>query len=41
MAGRRSDEIETLMGMTARGAMIHRDNLALKTTAKETEEDNA
>ncbi|MDJ0615098.1 MAG: glutamate 5-kinase [Rhizobiaceae bacterium] len=39
--GKRSDEIEALLGMTARGAMIHRDNLVLKTSVQEVERDDA
>jgi len=39
--GHRSDEIEALLGMTARGAMIHRDNLVLKTRLQEVEQGDA
>ena len=39
--GCRSDEIETRLGITARGAMIHRDNLVLKTRSQEVEHDDA
>jgi len=35
--GCRSDEIEEILGMTARGAMIHRDNLVLKSATQELE----
>ena len=41
IAGRRSDEIEALLGMTARGAMIHRDNLVLKSALQEREQSDA
>jgi glutamate 5-kinase len=35
--GCRSAEIESILGMTARGAMIHRDNLVLKAKLSELE----
>ncbi len=39
--GCRSDEIEVLLGFTARGAMIHRDNLVLKVRTQEAEQSDA
>lgn len=39
--GCRSDAIENILGMTARGAMIHRDNLVLKGKMQELEHDHA
>lgn len=39
--GCRSDEIEQILGMTARGAMIHRDNLVLKGKMEELEHNHA
>jgi len=35
ITGCKSEEIETILGMTSRGAMIHRDNLVLTTSAQE------
>jgi len=39
--GCKSEEIEAILGMTSRGAMIHRDNLVLKTSAQEVEDSDA
>lgn len=39
--GCRSDEIADILGMTARGAMIHRDNLVLSSKAEKPEQKNA
>ncbi|MEM7289585.1 MAG: glutamate 5-kinase [Pseudomonadota bacterium] len=39
--GCRSDEIEAKLGETARGAMIHRDNLVLKNSGRELEQHDA
>lgn len=39
--GCQSDEIESILGMTSRGVLIHRDNLVLRTNAKITEKSDA
>ena len=39
--GCRSDEIESILGMTSRGALIHRDNLVLRTQAKQMDKSDA
>lgn len=39
--GCRSDEVVEILGMTGRGAMVHRDNLVLKGNALELEESDA
>ncbi len=41
IAGCQSDEIETILGMTSRGALIHRDNLVLRTQATRMDKSNA
>ena len=41
ISGCHSDEIETILGITSRGAMIHRDNLVLRGSAVRTEEIDA
>ncbi len=41
IAGCQSDEIETILGMTSRGALIHRDNLVLRTQATKMEKSDA
>lgn len=41
IVGCRSAEIEAILGMTARGAMIHRDNLVLMDRVQETENQDA
>jgi len=39
--GCQSDEIESILGMTSRGALIHRDNLVLRTQTPQTEKSDA
>ncbi len=39
--GCQSVEIESILGMTSRGALIHRDNLVLRTQAKQMDESDA
>jgi glutamate 5-kinase len=39
--GRQSEEIESILGITSRGALIHRDNLVLKTQAKQMDKNDA
>lgn len=39
--GCQSDEIETILGITSRGALIHRDNLVLRNQATQMEESDA
>ncbi len=39
--GYRSDEIEKILGSTGRGAMIHRDNLAMTNSVAQLEQSNA
>lgn len=41
IAGCQSDEIESILGMTSRGTLIHRDNLVLRTQATQMDESNA
>ena len=41
IAGCQSDEIESILGMTSRGALIHRDNLVLRAQATQMEKSNA
>ena len=41
IAGCQSDEIESILGMTSRAALIHRDNLVLRTQANQTEKSDA
>ncbi|MEM9277705.1 MAG: glutamate 5-kinase [Pseudomonadota bacterium] len=41
VVGCRSDEIEQILGFTSRGAMIHRDNLALRVTGNQLENADA
>jgi len=39
--GCQSEEIESILGMTSRGALIHRDNLVLRTQAKQMDKSDA
>lgn len=39
--GCQSEEIESILGMTSRGALIHRDNLVLRTQAKKMDKSDA
>jgi len=41
IAGYKSEQIEAVLGITSRGALIHRDNLVLKTTTMQMEKSNA
>ncbi|MGI9350107.1 MAG: glutamate 5-kinase [Rhizobiaceae bacterium] len=41
IVGCRSDEIEKILGITGRGAMIHRDNLALRSSVASLDNSNA
>lgn len=41
IVGCQSDEIESILGMTSRGVLIHRDNLVLRTQTPHTEKSDA